>query len=126
MARIGRPGMPDEMKQELWRRWRSGASISAIFRALGKPPGFVFTVLKQHGGIAPTSRKYREGRLTLAEREEISRGISAGKSLRTIASELGRSVATVIREVHRNGDTLLRRTADLLDDYAPTRDMSRR
>ncbi|MGW5301865.1 IS30 family transposase [Rhodococcus aetherivorans] len=95
--------MPDEMKDELWHRWRSGESISVISRALDKPPGSVFTVLKHHGGIAPVTRTPREGHLTLVEREAISRGISAGHSFRTIASELGRPASTVSREVERNG-----------------------
>lgn len=74
MARKGRPGMPDELKQELWDRWRAGESISQISVALAKPPGSVFTVLRHHGGIAPVPRKRRLEFLSLAEREEISRG----------------------------------------------------
>ena len=55
VARLGRPGMSDEMKADLWRRWRAGESISVISRQIGKPPGSVFTVLKHHGGIAPAA-----------------------------------------------------------------------
>ncbi|MFE9687377.1 hypothetical protein [Streptomyces sp. NPDC006285] len=65
--------MSDEMKADLWRRWRAGDSISVISRQIGKPPGSVFTVLKHHGGIAPSPRKARAGSLTLGERKEISR-----------------------------------------------------
>ncbi|SCD57211.1 hypothetical protein GA0115240_11507 [Streptomyces sp. DvalAA-14] len=57
MARLGRPGMSDEMKADLWRRWGAGESISVISRQIGKPPGSVFTVLEHHGGIAPGSCK---------------------------------------------------------------------
>ncbi len=53
MAQVGRPGMLAVMKAELWRRWRAEESISVISRAIGKPPGSVFTVLNHHGGIAP-------------------------------------------------------------------------
>ncbi|WP_234545406.1 helix-turn-helix domain-containing protein, partial [Streptomyces shenzhenensis] len=90
MAKLGRPGMPDEMKADLWRRWRAGESISVISRQIGKPLGSVFTVLKHHGGIAPGSRKARAGSLTMREREEISRGLCAGEPYRTIAGFLGR------------------------------------
>ncbi|MBA8924813.1 IS30 family transposase [Kutzneria viridogrisea] len=103
MARLGRPGMSDEMKDELWRRWRAGESISDISRGIGKPPGSVFTVLKHHGGIAPAQRTARAGCLTMREREEISRGLHAGQSYQTIATLLGRAVSTISREVRRNG-----------------------
>ncbi|MEU1409589.1 helix-turn-helix domain-containing protein [Streptomyces sp. NPDC005728] len=91
------------MKADLWRRWRSGESISVISRQIGKPPGSVFTVLKHHGGIAPALRKARAGNLTLGEREEISRGLCAGHSYRAIAGLLGRAVSTISREVGNNG-----------------------
>src|SRR3954469_2524793 len=100
---MGRPGMSDAMKEDLWRRWRSGDSISVISRQIGKPPGSVFTVLKHHGGIAPAVRKARAGSLTSGEREEISRGLCAGESYRTLAVRLGRAVSTISREVTRNG-----------------------
>lgn len=103
MARLGRPGMSDEMKADLWRRWRAGESISVISRQIGKPPGSVFTVLKHHGGIAPAPRKARAGSLTVGEREEISRGLCAGESYRAIAGLLGRAVSTISREVNKNG-----------------------
>ncbi|PFG97875.1 IS30 family transposase [Saccharopolyspora erythraea NRRL 2338] len=103
MARLGRPGMSDEMKEDLWRRWRAGESISVISREIGKPPGSVFTVLKHHGGIAPQSRRQRAGSLTLPEREEISRGLSAGYSFQAIAAFLQRAVSTISREVTKNG-----------------------
>jgi IS30 family transposase len=95
--------MSDAMKEDLWRRWRVGESISVISRALGKPPGSVFTVLKHHGGIAPAERRRRAGRLTAEERESISRGLEAGASLRSIAVSIGRPASTVSREVARNG-----------------------
>jgi DNA-binding CsgD family transcriptional regulator len=103
VAKLGRPGMSDEMKADLWRRWRSGESISVISRQIGKPPGSVLTVLKHHGGIAPAPRRARAGSLTLSEREEISRGLCAGHSYRAIAGLLGRAVSTISREVGNNG-----------------------
>ncbi|MEV5894902.1 helix-turn-helix domain-containing protein [Nonomuraea fuscirosea] len=100
---MGRPGMSDAMKEDLWRRWRAGESISVISRALGKPPGSVFTVLKHHGGIAPAARVHWADRLSAEERESISRGLEAGASLRSIAVSIGRSASTVSREVARIG-----------------------
>jgi IS30 family transposase len=95
--------MSEEMKEDLWRRWRAGESISVISRGLAKPPGSVFTVLKHHGGIAPAVRKPRAGHLRPQERETISRGLQAGQSLQALAASLGRPVSTVSREVKRNG-----------------------
>jgi IS30 family transposase len=95
--------MPDEMKDELWQRWRAGESISVISRGLGKPPGSVFTALKYHGGIAPAARRARAGRLTPQDRESISRGLGAGDPVRAIAAAMGRPASTVSREIARNG-----------------------
>jgi IS30 family transposase len=95
--------MSDAVKEDLWRRWRAGESISVISRALGKPPGSVFTVLKHHGGIPPAVRVRRVGRLSPVDRESISRGLEAGASLCSIAVSIGRPTSTVSREVARNG-----------------------
>jgi len=90
-------------KKELWKRWRAGESISDIARALQKPPGSVHGMLEVTGGISPPERRRRGCALTPSEREEISRGLAAGESLRTIAARLGRCASTVCREVNRNG-----------------------
>jgi len=91
-------------KKELWERWKAGESISDIARALKKPPGSIHGVLKATGGITPPQRRRPGWALTLAEREEISRGLAAGDSFfRTIAAKLGRCASTVSREVARNG-----------------------
>lgn len=90
-------------RAELWRRWKSGESLSDIARALGRKPGSVHTTLSQSGGIAPRSRKRKAVSLSPSEREEISRGLAAGQSLRSIASRLGRACSTISREVNRNG-----------------------
>jgi len=90
-------------KADLWQRWRAGESVSEIARALGRQTGTVHCMLSAHGGIAPPTRR-RSGRvLTLAQREEISRGLSAGDSIRAIAAGLDRAPSTVSREVRRNG-----------------------
>jgi hypothetical protein len=78
VARIGRPGLSDERRQELWDRWAAGESISAISRGMGKPPGSVWTILRSRGGCTPPHRRIRPDALRLEEREEISRGVAAG------------------------------------------------
>jgi DNA-binding CsgD family transcriptional regulator len=106
MARTGRPGLSAEQKRELWIRWKGGQSLSDIGRALGKHAGSVFGVLQAKGGIAPPLRQRSARALTLEEREEISRGLVAGLSLRQIAAQLGRSPSTVSREIGRNSGCL--------------------
>jgi IS30 family transposase len=90
-------------KKELWQRWRAGESISDIARALQKAPGSIHGMIEATGGFSPPQRRRRRCALTLAEREEVSRGLAAGESLRAIAARLGRSASTVCREVNRNG-----------------------
>ncbi|MFF8717850.1 IS30 family transposase [Streptomyces sp. NPDC015184] len=103
MARIGRPGLSDEQKREVWRRWRDGQSLSEIGRALGKVPGSIHGVVAANGGFVPAARTRSAGVLSLAEREEISRGLAAADSFRAIAGRLGRAPSTVSREVGRHG-----------------------
>lgn len=103
MARLGRPGLTDSQKAELWDRWRNGEGYSDIGRALGKFPASVFGVLRLHGGYTPPQRVRAANHLTLAEREEISRGLCAGNSMRQIALQLNRAPSTISREINRNG-----------------------
>lgn len=103
MAQLGRPGLSVTEKQELWARWRSGESLSDIARALRKGSGSIHGVLRLRGGFAPLARLRSRHSLTLAEREEISRGIAARRSLREIAAGLGKAPSTVSRELARNG-----------------------
>ncbi|MEU2741245.1 helix-turn-helix domain-containing protein, partial [Streptomyces sp. NPDC007095] len=91
MARIGRPGLSDEQKREVWRRWRDGQSLSEIGRALGNVPGAIHGVVAANGGFVPAARTRTAGVLSLAEREEISRGLAAGDSFRAIAGRVGRA-----------------------------------
>jgi len=103
MARTGRPGLWAKEKQELWARWRLGQSLSDIGRALGKHAGSIYGVLAASGGITPATRKRREEALTLRQREEISRGLVKGFSIRVIAKRLQKAASTVSREIARNG-----------------------
>lgn len=102
MARVGRPGMTEAQKDEVWRRWRTGESLSDIGRAIGRFPASIFGLLRLHGGVTPPARRRAARVLTLAEREEISRGLAAGTSLRQIAQALQRAPSTISREVARN------------------------
>ena len=90
-------------RKELWERWRAGESISDIARALQKPPGSIHGMLEATGGFSPPQRRRRQGALTPDEREQISRGLATGESLRAIARRLGRPASSVCREVNRNG-----------------------
>ena len=93
-----------EQKTELWERWKQGHSISAISRALERRNKTgVQRIVALHGGIAPPPRRRAAAALKLEEREEISRGIAAGRSIRAIARALERSPSTICREIARNG-----------------------
>jgi len=90
-------------RRELWERWRRGESVSEIGRALDRGTGTVHAQIRQRGGLPPPERRRSRLALTLAEREEISRGVAAGASARAIAFRLGRAPSTVTRELHRHG-----------------------
>jgi IS30 family transposase len=91
-------------KAELWARWKQGQSISSISRALERRNKTgVQRIVSLHGGIAPLARRRAARTLRLEEREEISRGIAAGRSMRAIARSLGRAPSTISREISRNG-----------------------
>jgi IS30 family transposase len=103
MGQIRRPGITSAQKTELWDRWQRGESLKAIGRAFGKPSSSIYGLVSPHGGIRPAQRRRSRLALTLPEREEISRGIVAQRSIRSMARALGRSPSTVSREVRRNG-----------------------
>jgi IS30 family transposase len=88
---------------EIWDRWQRGEGLKLIGRVFGKTSSSIFAHLRPHGGIRPVQRRRSRRVLSLAEREEISRGVAAGVSLRSIAAGLGRSASTVSRELSRNG-----------------------
>jgi IS30 family transposase len=91
-------------KALMWDRWQKGDSMNEIARGLGRYHSSVQRILTLSGGVRPAPRKRSRLALTLTEREEISRGLVAGDSLRTIAEQLGRSPSTISREVRRNRD----------------------
>ena len=90
-------------RAETWVHWGRGESLKAIGRIFGKEGGSVFGQLAPYGGIRPRPRCRSPLALTLAELEEISRGIAAGRSMRSTSRLLGRPASTVSREISRNG-----------------------
>ncbi|MCM2328267.1 MAG: IS30 family transposase [Lysobacter sp.] len=103
MGRTNRPMLTVEGKAELWRRWQKGESLADICRALNKYEGSIHRVLVARGGIVPAARRRSRLSLDLAERELISRGIAADRSIRQIAADIGRAPSTVSREIARHG-----------------------
>jgi IS30 family transposase len=90
-------------RSDVWRRWKAGDSLHTIGRAVDRPHTSIHCLLAHHGGIVPAVRR-RSGRvLTAVEREDISRGLASGASLRKIAQLLERAASTVSREVARHG-----------------------
>src|SRR5687768_15196574 len=88
-----------QQRQELWKRWKAGDSVVEIAKAIGRVPTSVYNLLARHGGVAPPMRRRAEQALRLEEREEISRALAQGESLRSIARALKRSPSTISREV---------------------------
>src|SRR3990170_4712826 len=88
---------------EVWDRWQRGEGLKLIGRVFGRTSSAIFQHLKPYGGIRPAPRRRSRRMLSIDEREEISRGIAAGGSLRSIAASLGRAPSTVSRELERNG-----------------------
>jgi len=90
-------------KALMWDRWQKGESLNEIGRHFGRSHTSIQNILSRTGGIRPPARKRALRLLSLSEREEISRGIVAGRSIRSIASALGRAPSTISREISRNG-----------------------
>ncbi len=89
-------------KEFIFDSWKRGIGFSDIAKIMASKPGTIFTLLRDTGGIKPTSRKRSPHHLTLSEREEIRVGLSAKKSIRSIARLLNRSPSTISREIQRN------------------------
>jgi IS30 family transposase len=102
MSRMGRPGLSDLEKRDLWQQWKRGQSLSEIGRTLRKAPASIYGVLLANGGFVPSVRCRSDRVLSLTDREEISRGLAAGQSLRHIARNLSRPASTICREVNRH------------------------
>src|SRR2546421_4540467 len=90
-------------KAEIWDALERGEATRGIARKMGRPHGSIRTFMVANAGRRPRTPGSSELRLSLAEREEISRGLAAGLSLRAIAAGMGRAPSTVCREVNANG-----------------------
>ena len=93
----------ESQKALMWDRWQKGDSLHAIARLFDRGHSSVQGILGETGGIRPPRRSRSRLTLALSEREEISRGVVAGHSMRLIAESLGRAPSTVSREIRRNG-----------------------
>ncbi|WNO03329.1 IS30 family transposase [Rhodoferax mekongensis] len=93
----------DSQKALMWERWKQGWTLHEIGKLFDRHHGSVRQILAETGGIRPPERRRSCLALTLAEREEISRAVVAGLSIRAIATTLGRAPSTVSREIKRNG-----------------------
>jgi IS30 family transposase len=93
----------EQEQAAFWGRYRAGASLRSISQALGYSMQTLRTLMKATGGRQPVVPRRSARCLSLGEREEISRGLVAGQSCRTIAGSLGRAPSTVSREIARNG-----------------------
>ena len=88
---------------EVWDRWQAGDAYRLIGRDLGRSAGSIRAFVESWGGVRPRVRRRSERHLSFDEREEISRGVAAGDSLRMVAIRLGRAPSTISRELTRNG-----------------------
>jgi IS30 family transposase len=93
----------DAEKAEIWESLERGEAMRGIARRLGRNPGSIRTFMIDNAGRRPRPPGSSDLRLTLVEREEISRGLAAGRSLRAIAAGRGRAPSTVCRAVSANG-----------------------
>jgi len=98
-----RIGFTAAQQTELWDRWQKGEGLKSIGRAFSKGSSSIYSHISPYGGIRPRPRRRSRLSLTLSEREEISGGIVAARSIRSIASSLRRAASTVSREINRNG-----------------------
>jgi IS30 family transposase len=93
----------ESQKALIWERWRKGDTLHQIARLFDRYHTSIRGILAQTGGIQPAPRQRSRLALTLADREEISRSVVSGDSLRSIARRLGRAASTISREIRRNG-----------------------
>src|SRR3984893_14189686 len=104
-------------KSDIWRRWKAGQTLHEIGRAFDKPHTSIRCLLLPRGGIPPAARHRSRLALTLAEREDIARGLASGSSIREIARHLERATSTESREAKRHGGRSVYR-ASQADDLA--------
>jgi IS30 family transposase len=103
MKRRTRIYYTESQKALMWDHWQKGDSLQQIAQLFDRYHSSVERILAESGGIRPAQRCRSRLALTLPEREEISRAVVAGQSIRSIASQLGRAPSTISREIDRNG-----------------------
>src|SRR5512143_3690745 len=103
MKRRPRIHYTESQKALMWERWQKGESLQQIAQLFDRNHSSIQSILAATGGIRPAQRRRSRLALTLAEREEISRAVVAGHSMRSIAAQLGRAPSTISREIRRNG-----------------------
>jgi IS30 family transposase len=103
MKRRPRIHYTESQKALMWERWQKGESLQHIAQLFDRNHSSIQRILAETGGIRPAPRHRSRWVLTLAEREEISRAVVAGHSMRSIAAQIGRAPSTISREIKRNG-----------------------
>src|SRR5476649_1172425 len=103
MERRQRIRYTESQRALMWERWRKGDTLHQIAALFDRHHPSIRGVLAASGGIRPCERRRSNSALTLSEREEISRGLVEGRSIRSIAASLTRAPSTVSREIRRNG-----------------------
>jgi IS30 family transposase len=93
----------ETQKAMMWERWKKGESLQQIAQLFDRNHSSIQGILGETGGIRPAKRHRAPLALTLAEREEISRSLATGHSIRSIAEFLKRAPSTISREINRNG-----------------------
>ena len=104
MKRRPRIYYTESQKALMWERWQKGEFLQQIAQLFDRNHSSIERILAETGGIRPAQRCRSRLALTLAEREEISRAVVAGHSIRSLATKLGRAPSTISREIKRNGD----------------------
>ena len=94
----------ESQRSLMWDHWQKGDSLQQIAQLFDRNHPSIERILAESGGIRPAQRRRSRLALTLAEREEISRAVVAGQSIRSIAASLERAPSTISREIKRNGD----------------------
>ncbi len=90
-------------KALMWERWKQGWTLHEIGKLFERAHTSIHRIIAETGGFRPPQRARASTALTLAEREEISRALVTGESIRSIAARLGRAPSTISREIKRNG-----------------------
>lgn len=100
---VGTVGLPEDLVDQVWDEWAKGQSFRKIARVVNRSRGQVQRFVNSYGGVRPRPVKRPLLHLSLADREEISRGLARGDSYRTIGARINRAHTTISREVRRNG-----------------------